>query len=221
MTPDERQIAMDCIDSRMKMSSLDKMIMKRNHFSLSAGKLEYLKTQHAQLKSDRRLGNIGCGPMTNPQTPADRLLAKFDADDRSSYVALYADFSTDNITIRKKCKHRADHSIEDVDPEECADDVNTARLDAKKARKSILDRLRVSSEANKILLAFAWTDDESKLRFDMFPEVMVGDCVGHMNREERVVMHWTGVDSNNRACTHTWIFMPSEAHWTFEWVVNH
>ena len=221
MPEDELAIAMDCIDSKMKASALDKLIMKRNGISLTTGRLEYLKKIQKDITSNRCISaNLGNGKLVNPQTPADRLLAHFDADEKSSYVALYAEFDSQNITIRKKCKYRQDHSIADVNPNECSDDVESALSDAKKHRRSILKSLSVSSEVNKILLAFAWTDDESKLRFDMFPEVMGGDCVSKMNREERQVMHWTGLDSNNKAFTHTWVFMPSEANWTFQWVVT-
>ena len=218
---DELKLLNDCIDSKMKTSSLDKLIMKRNNMSLTRGKLDYLKSVQKEIQSNRGMsGQIRAGKMLHPQTPADRLLAHFDEDDKASYVALYAEFDSENITIRKKCKYRQDHSIDDVDPNSCSDDVTSAISDAEKHRRSILKNLVVSSEVNKILLAFAWTDDESKLRFDMFPEVMGGDCVSKMNRENRQVMHWTGLDSNNQAFTHTWVFLPSEAHWTFEWVVT-
>ena len=72
----------------------------------------------------------------------------------------------------------------------------------------------------KILLAFVWTDDESKLGFDMFLELVAADCTNSMNQEERPVMLFSGLDSNMRTFSHTWVFMPSESKWAFRWVIE-
>jgi hypothetical protein len=41
--------------------------------------------------------------LKNP-SPADKLIAHFDARPESSYIALHAEFMTDKLTIRKKRK---------------------------------------------------------------------------------------------------------------------
>ena len=220
LSKEEQQIVMDCQEARVKVSSMDKFIVKRNNLSLTVGQLEYISSRTKELNMNRLISSVTDGKMQTPKTPADRLLAHFDNNDTLSYVALYAEVNTEKITIRKKCKFRQNHSIEDVPPSECNDNVNSAMTDAEKNRESILRNLTVSSEMNKILLAFAWTDDESRLRFDMYPEFIGGDCVSKLNREERQVMHWTGLDSRNMAYTFTSVFMPSEANWTFYWVVS-
>ena len=221
LDPNELAILVDCAQARMKLSSLDKMCMKRNAFTLSQGRLEYLRKSQKQVVDDPRISShIGGHRMNNPKTPADRLLAHFDEQEDSSYVALYADFGTERLTIRKKCKYRANHSLTDVPVSECKDNVSSARHDAEKVRNSITSALKVTAAKGKILLAFCWTDEESRLRFDMFPELIAADCVAKLNREERPVMHWSAVDSRNKTFTFTWGFLPSESQWTFEWIVR-
>ena len=56
-------------------------------------------------------------------------------------------------------------SIEDVPESECNDNVNSAMTDAEKNRASILRNLTVSSELNKILLAFACVGQNTKEAF--------------------------------------------------------
>jgi hypothetical protein len=69
-------------------------------------------------------------------------------------------------------------------------------------------------------LAFTWTDDESQLRFDMFPELLAMDCTYHTNKERRPICLLSGIDGHNTTHTHTWIVLPSEVRWAFDWVLT-
>ena len=178
--------------------------------------------------------------MKKPKTPADRLLAMFDSDPHADYIALYAAYDTTRLTIKKKCKHRQNHSIEsvpdpelssaakvshhesEVDPAELKEAATTATLEAEKLRNSIRDSLSVTSneQKGKLLLALVWTDKDSRTRFDMFPELVAADCTYGMNKEERPVMLLSSIDGNNKTFTHTWGFLPSEAKWVFNWVLG-
>ena len=71
-----------------------------------------------------------------------------------------------------------------------------------------------------ILLAFAWTDKESRLRFDMFPELMAMDTTRHTNAEERSLLLVSGIDGHNTTHTHTWVYLPAEARWVFDWCLT-
>jgi MULE transposase domain len=165
--------------------------------------------QKLLLASDRR----------PPKTPADKLLEQFDSDENLSHVALFAEMKSDQLTIKKKRKHKNIHSIAELTEEELIsvqDSTDSAKLHVSKIRES----LRISNKVNKILLAFAWTDTESKIRFDMFPSILVADCTHSLNKEERPVMIFAGIDSHNATHSHTWVFLPSEARWVFSWVLN-
>jgi hypothetical protein len=157
--------------------------------------------------------------MVNPKTPADKLLEQFNSDENLSYVALFAEMTSDQLTIKKKRKHKNIHSIAELTEEEfqsVQDSTDSAKLHASKIRES----LRTSNKVNKILLAFAWTDTESKIRFNMFPSILVTDCTHSLNKDERPVMIFARIDSHNSTHSHTWVFLPSEARWVFSSVLN-
>ena len=168
----------------------------------------------------------------------------FDQDPNSNYIALYAEYNTTRLTIKKKCKHRQDHSITqvpdedlvkktavapadqpsvsvtEVDAAKLKDAATSAKVEAEKLRQSIRDSLSVTSTEGRILLALVWTDRDSRTRFDMFPELLAADCTYGINKEERSVMLFTGIDGNNQTFTHTWAFLPSEGKWVFNWILS-
>jgi MULE transposase domain len=183
-------------------------------------KLEYLQSKEREVVENPNLSrSFGNKPTVNPKTPADKLLEQFDNHENSSYVALFAEMKSDQLTIKKKRKHKNNHSIAELTEEELKsvqDSTDSANIHASKIRES----LRISNKVNKILLAFAWTDTDSKIRFDMFPSILVADCTHSLNKEERPVMIFAGIDSHNATHSHTWVFLPSEARWVFSWVLN-
>jgi hypothetical protein len=183
-------------------------------------KLEYLQSKEREVLENPNLSrSFGDKPMVNPKTPADKLLEQFDSDENSSYVALFAEMTSDQLTMKKTRMHKNSHSIAELTEEELKsvqDSTDSTTLHASKIRES----LRISNKVNKILLAFALTDTESKIRFDMFPSILVAACTHSLNKEERPVMIFAGIDSHNSTHSHTWVFLPSEARWVSSWVLN-
>jgi hypothetical protein len=216
---DEQKLACDLNESNVPLSTMDNIIFSRNNLSLSQGKLEYLRTKQREVELDRALSSdFGADPILHPKTAADRLLAHFDTDETSKYVALFGEYDSGRLTIKKKRKHKKDYKIESVEDKEISDDVTDAQLEASKMETSIRDSLKVTSREGKILLALAWTDDESQLRFQMFPDLMGSDVTNKINREERPLGVYTGLDSRNQSFSHTWVFLPQESKWALNWV---
>ena len=213
------------LQAGMSLAGQDNLVQQRNNFSLSQGKMKYLRKQAKELNSNASLTVVGDGkdPILEPKTAADQLLAYYDQQENSCYVALFGEFDSDRLTIKKKCKFRQNHSLEEVADDVCQDSTSSAKLEATKMRDSIRNRLKVSDPSrsggrDRILLAFAWTDTESKSRFDLFSDLLVADCVNFTNKEERPLLVFAGLDSNNHSFSHTWVFIPSEAKWAFRWV---
>ena len=105
----------------------------------------------------------------NP-TPADKLLAEFDSNPDISYIALIAKFNTDKLTIKKKRKRKGEHHFEDLEAsslkDHCGGASQTAKLMNYTARQMRIHKnLQVGPDEDQvILLAFAWTDKQAKLR---------------------------------------------------------
>jgi hypothetical protein len=197
----------------MASAAIDNLILKRNGISLSKGKLAYLQKK----SKEYALESVMCdefgkeSAITKPTTAADRLLAQFDADSETSYVVLYAEYDSDRLTIKKKCKHCSNHKIYPVDANELTDASDSAVVTAEKMRKSIRDSLSVTAQNGMILLAAAWTDDKSRSRFDLYPDLVVTDTTQSINREERPLMLFTALDSRNKTFTFTWVFLPADS----------
>ena len=227
LSQDERQLNKDVAQSDTKFSSHERLLQKRNEFALSTGKLKYLREQAKGLSiNDVVTCNVGVDPvnikgMKNP-SPADKLLAEFDNNPEISYIALIAEFDSGLLTIKKKRKKKGEHSFEDVE-DSLKDNCGGASTQAKLMKFSdramrIRKGLQVGpDEDNVILLAFAWTDNNSHLRFEMFGELTVADACHSTNKEERPLLVFSGIDSHNKTHAHTWIYLPAESRWVFRW----
>jgi hypothetical protein len=79
--------------------------------------------------------------------------------------------------------------------------------------------LRVGDK-DHILIGFAWTDDDSRLRFDMFPELMAVDTTYSTNDEARVLLIICRDDGYNTSHARTSAWMPSEQRWAFDWILS-
>ena len=155
-------------------------------------------------------------------TAADRLLADLKRDPTVSFICLFADISSGLITIKQKSK-RANNTlcIEEMEAEFTAD----LEDDTCSPKEFALDmRGRdnlMCSDNGLMLLSCAWTNNEARRKFDMFPEVMSGDDTEDTNSEERPLYTLLGKDNNNQSFGHTWCFMPSRALWVFRWIFEH
>ena len=221
----ERELQSDMAATGTPLAVQGRLILKRNEFSISHGGLQYLRQQEAELRSNT-VASCPVGGVIHSdkaKTPADKLLAHFDGQDKSSYVALFAHFEgTKKVTIKKKMKKATDHSFVDMELEGLSDNAGNAELMAQQLEHSareqrIRQKLRVGQ---MIVLAFAWTDKESRLRFDIFPELMAMDTTRHTNAEERSLLLVSGIDGHNTTHTHTWVHLLAEARWVFDWCLT-
>ena len=220
----ELELQGDMAASGTPLAVQERLILKRNEFSLAHGGLQYLRKQQAELCHNTLVScPFGSAVATHKaKTPADKLLAHFDGQDHLSYVALFAHFGTNKLTIKKKMKRGTDHSVVDHELDDLTDNAGGAELLSSQWQQSakeerIRQKLTVGSV---ILLAFAWTDNDSRLRFDMFPELMAMDTTQRTNEEERPLLLVSGIDGHNTTHTHTWVFMPAEARWAFDWILT-
>ena len=69
----------------------------------------------------------------------------------------------------------------------------------------------------KILLALAWTNNESRRLFEMYPEMQTADVTKKVNAEKRPLFMMCGKTSSNEGYCGTWIYLPSESRWVFHW----
>ena len=180
-------------------------------------------------------------------TAADSLLANLDANPRASYIVLYGDYDSNLLTIRRRSKISKKatqffpyegNSVDDlhlidektlhnqpavsvnadvyestVHSSELADeDGDSAEVFADKVRSS----LNITG-SGLILLAIAWTNDQARRRFGMFPEFTAADVTEGTNSEKRPLMMMGAKDSNNNSFIHTWSFLPSQSRWVFDW----
>ena len=111
-------------------------------------------------------------------TAADRLLFNVQADPSVSYVALFGRYESGALTLyyRKKNAKREEQVTEQSVPEEELDDgTDSAEQFSKTVRKS----LQATDRDGEILIACAWTDDESRRKFEMLGALRIDNRVIH------------------------------------------
>ena len=130
-----------------------------------------------------------------------------------SYCFIFADYDSSALKVKKKLR-RSFGEVEssELDPNDYNDGIDSMEQASKKFR----DALSVTG-TGMILLAVAWTSDQSSKKFRMFPEFMSCDTTKSTNSEERSLLLCSGKCSNNNTFTHTWMFLPSECAWVFSW----
>ena len=231
MSDSEQELHTDVAQSGSVFSSHERLLHKRNQITLSRGKLQYLRQQAKELRFNAAVTcvvgaeAVNLKNVKNP-TPADKLLAEFDSNTDISYVALIAEFNTDKLTIKKKRKRKGQHHLDDVEAsslkDHCGGASQTAKLMNYTARQMrIRKNLQVGPDEDQvILLAFAWTTKQAKLRMEMFAELCVADVVHGTNKEERGLLVFSGMDSHNKTHSFTWIYVPAESRWVFRWAIR-
>jgi len=78
----------------------------------------------------------------------------------------------------------------------------------------------VYSANKKVALAIAWTNEEARRKFDMYPEFFGGDDTEETISEDRPLYTLMGKDNMNNSFEHTWIFMPSKSTWVDSWILR-
>ena len=139
-------------------------------------------------------------------TTVDKLLAALQAKKDYSYCFIFADYDSSALKVKKKLRRSfGEVETSELDPNDYNDGIDSMEQASKKFR----DALSVTG-TGMILLAVAWTSDQSSKKFRMFPEFMSCDTTKSTNSEERSLLLCSGKCSNNNAFTHTWMFLPSE-----------
>ena len=90
--------------------------------------------------------------------------------------------------------------------------MDTVKEHAEKVR----DSLSITG-ADCILMAVAWTTNDAQRKFQMYPEFTGSDVTFGTNAERRPLLVMCGKDSNDKAFSHTWAFLPSQSRWVFDW----
>jgi hypothetical protein len=135
----DRILACNMIKGNFGLSAMHMLLLKWNGISLSMKKLEYLWSKEREVLDNPNLSrSFGDKPMVNHKTPTNKLLEQFGSDENSSYVALFAEMTSDQLTIKKKRKHKNIHSIAELTEKELKsvqDSRDSAKLHAKKLEK--------------------------------------------------------------------------------------
>jgi hypothetical protein len=79
----------------------------------------------------------------------------------------------------------------------------------------IRDRLQVGQ---RILLGVAWSREDERRLFDLFPEIMYVDVTMGTNDEGRPLALAVGTDGNMKVFTPVRAFLPSQCRWVFDWL---
>ena len=183
-------------------------MQQRTGYSLTWNQMNYV--QRKNLK--QHVKDIGHRDFV---TAADRLLYKLEHDISSSFIALFGEKNSDLITIKQK-KKKKNLAVEIDEFHADLDDPNDSPLNC---AATFRDRLQYS-KTGEILLAIAWCSDESRRKFDMYPEIIGADDTEETNSEERPLFTLCGKDGNNQIFTILNCFMPSRSRWVFSWILK-
>ena len=227
-TTEEVLIAKDAMASEASATSAVSLFEQRTGHHLEWHQLHYLKRKERQHLTIHKNG----GGRGN-KSAADRLIHQLTTDKKKSFICLFADYSTGLLKIKtKKYSSNGTHTEEDF-TDDLGDDIDnpelfaeTLRSDDNEESESTSDNQKGRanlqlSDSGQILLAIAWTADESRRLFDMFPEFVGGDDTEQTNSEDRPLYTLLGKDNNNKSFPILWAFMPSKAQWVFTWIFKH
>ena len=203
----EQQLANDCTQIQIKDGTVAHLLQHRNNLVIDPSQIRHQRKKKA--------------PHPSQSTPADELIAQMNATKDASYVALYGAYETSCLTIvQRKMKVNAASSSQPIDtklsPTLFDDGVDSAAQLCRKIR--IRDNLEITGSGGMILLAIAWTTDEARRLFHLFPECTADDCVEGTNAEERSLHQSSGKDSCNNTFSYSWAFLPNKARWAFDWL---
>ena len=212
------ELSQDCSREHIVPSTAASLIHRRSGIDLEKHQIKCLnkKDLPEERKAAHELLVREGAAEDEASTAADRLLLGLEANPVVSCVALFGRFESGALTLyyRKKNGKREEPATETVVPQNYLDDgTDSAEQFSKNLRKS----LQVSDRDAEILLACAWTDDESRRKFEMFPEFTGSDTTEGTNSEKRPLQTCCGKDSNNKSFTHTHSFLPSKRRWVFDW----
>jgi len=232
LSQEELKLATDCFDSMNSATATGNLLNHRNDIGLEWHQLQYLKTKK---KNDMVIRDMDPNDTSNTAeiSSADRALVLLKNDPKVSFTALTAELNSGLITLKRRRKGMnnsitIEEFTQDLDdgtdsPQHFAarefglgeDELKSISSSKDKNKREVPKNLRLKN--GQVLLALAWTKDESRRKFDMFPEVISGDATEETNSEERPLYTLMGKDNMNKAFAHTWCFMPSNSRWAYSW----
>ena len=204
----ELQISKDALESHISATATASLFARRTGVYMDWHQLQYLK-QKQKKKS--------IGSESYDVTPVDRLIADLEKDPKTSFVVLYGEFTSGLLTIKKRTKHMNNAATVTDVKEKLKDSTDSAEQFACDYR----NRCNLThSKTGQIVLAIAWTNEEARRKFDMYPEFLGGDDTEDTNSEERPLYTLCGKDNMNESFGHTWAFMPSKSRWVYSWIFS-
>ena len=176
---DDIELSQHALGKQIHASAVQSLVYKRTGLDLKQHQYRYINKK--ALKESMQISlNQNRGNGSNPDyvmTAADRLLCNIEACPHTSYSILFADYETDQLTIRKKRKNKKGVTEEVI--EDMADEVDSATTFADKIQTSLS-----ITGTGQILIAVAWTNDEAKQKFERFPEFSCSDVTEGTNTEQ-------------------------------------
>lgn len=229
---DEMDIAKDLLSQHVPSMAIRSLVETRTGIQLSADQLRKVRTK---LRDVSLL--TGASSQNHTSTAADRLLNNLQESSTMSFVALFADYESNLMTVPKvrslrqqKTSAVVEMLYENIDTNAGSQIpvrtiVNNVTLgDATESpisfANTVRNALKISGMPTKILLAVAWTSDESQRLSEMFPEVTSSDVTEKSNAEKRPLLMDVSLTSENKTFINTWAFLPSKASWVFEWYTS-
>lgn len=218
---------MDMLGQHIATASVRAFLEDRTGVNLSGEQIRNLRLE----VRDRHLVTLE-GSESPPQTAADRLLKQVELSTTTSWIALFAEYDTDLVTIPKvsaRAQNKADmatHKVYNSTIGEVytATELENVRLgNATESPVSYANNIRKAlavSGTSKILLAMAWTTDEAQRLAEMFPEVTCTDITEKTTSENRPLILDASSDSENANFTSTFAYLPSKARWVFDWYTS-
>ena len=213
----ELEVAEDALESHITATATGSLFTRRTGRHLDIHQLKYLKSRN---KNDLVMNaRDSLGDSLQGVTAVDRLIADLESDPKTSFVVLYAEFASNLLTLKTKTKHLDNAALVAEFSEDNLDGVDTDS--PSQYAKDMKIRSALTNSANgQLLLAIAWSNEEARRKFDMFPEFMGGDDTEDTNSEKRPLYTLCGKDNMNQVFGHTWAFMPSKSTWVYSWIFS-
>ena len=140
-------------------------------------------------------------------TAVDQLLADFKHRPDVSYL-----YVTHTITSGFVTHYKGDRNIDD--------DQNKEAISVYQDEVATWRKQLSISDATQILVSFAWCHDEQLRLTRMYPEFLACDVTFGVTKEQRNLLVFVGVDSNNKIFPAMHCFMPSKELRAYHWAFN-
>ena len=200
----EKEVAKDSLQSHISTAATQNLIRTRTGQTLSWQQVHHMKKK----QENEQFGE-------NNNTACDRLVHYLTTTDGISCTFLFADPRSNLLSVKeKKDKRNSALTVEQLGKQLLADDTDSPAIYTQglKGRKDL-----ILTETGELMLAVAFTSDNQRRKFDMFPEFVSGDDTEGTNSEKRSLYTLLGKDQNEKVFPVAWAFMPSKSQWAYDW----